>query len=153
MSGGLDSEAFCDWAGLALPSDAQWEKAARGTGALKYPWGNEDPTPDRCVWKDHPTYGGKSTAPVGSCPRGVSPYGAFDMAGNVWESCADWFDEKAYGRYARGDTTPPKTGVRRVVRGGSWMLDAGVARAAFRGGGDPGRGASVGLRPCIVQSQ
>lgn len=111
-----DAKAFCDWAGLALPSEEEWEKAARGTDGRIWPWGNEPPT-DR-----HGNFNGADghTTPAGRySPLGDSPYGCADMAGNVWEWTESW-----YG----------KNRARRVVRGGAWINDyaRGLARAAYR---------------------
>ena len=84
-----DAASFCAWAGLRLPRAFEWEKAARGTDGRDYPWGIEKPTPERCIFADHPVHGERSTAPAGSCPLGASPAGALDMIGNVWEWCDD----------------------------------------------------------------
>ena len=106
-----DAQAYCDWAGMALPTEEEWEKAARGDDGRVYPWGNEPPT------AEHGNFNRKigGTTPVGRySPRGDSPYGCADMAGNVWE----W--------------TATGNKVWRVLRGGSWFNGQDVARAAFR---------------------
>ncbi len=127
-----EAEAYCNWAGGHLPTEAQWEKAARWDGTPRvYPWGN--------VWDqekcnnmgDHNPAGGGSdpcqTSPVGSYPSGGSPYGCQDMAGNVWEWCQDW-----YTSYPGSSSPFDYTGSKRVVRGGSWFYYSDVCRCAFR---------------------
>jgi len=108
-----DARAYAAWAGAALPTEAQFEKAARGTDGRTFVWGNSF-TKSTCHTSD-----GK-TAPVGSYPTGVSPYGALDMAGNVWEWCDDWYDPDYYAIAPTDNPLGPATGTTRVLRGGSW---------------------------------
>jgi formylglycine-generating enzyme required for sulfatase activity len=122
-----DAKAYADWAGAALPSEAQWEKAARGTDGRLYPWGN-DWDAAKC------NTGSKQTSSVGSFPAGASPYGCLDMAGNVWQWCADWYGEDYYKNSPTNNPTGPATGEVRVLRGGSWYYyDFGDYKSGARG--------------------
>ncbi len=110
------AKAFCDWRGARLPTEAQWEKAARGTGEDIYPWGSSEPVCQKANF----TNCVNSTSEVGSYEEGKSPYNAYDMAGNVWEWVADWYSEAYYQNSLSDNPSGPNSGLARVLRGGAW---------------------------------
>lgn len=148
------ARSYCEWRGAGLPTEAQWEKAARGTDERAYPWGDEKIDCDKANYSYQDGMGGGNycsgdTTEVGSFASGVSPYGLYDMAGNVWEWTADWYSESYYQDSLSYTSNPlgPNSGTRRVVRGGSWDLYGGQLLAYNRNAADPGvKGYSGGFR-------
>ena len=142
----FDADAYCKWAGKRLPTEAEWEKSAKGTSDRRFPWGNVEPTAKHLNYNQK-WIGEKTLMPVGSYEAGKSPYGVYDIVGNVWEWVNDWYDARYYEKSPSKNPPGPQEGTKKVIRGAGWQNETPTVRIFTRVDSDPTmRNESTGFR-------
>ncbi|MBT3515557.1 MAG: SUMF1/EgtB/PvdO family nonheme iron enzyme [Nitrospina sp.] len=127
------ADAYCKWISKRLPTEAEWEKASRGTDGRIFPWGNEFPTNERVTFRrKFNLLGFKALEQVDSMPGGQSPYGVHHMAGNAWEWVSDWYKDIYYEESPYNNPKGPESGITKVLRGGNWYYKAYYMRTTYR---------------------
>lgn len=128
----FDSQAYCEWAGKRLPTEAEWEKAAKGANDWRFAWGDVEPTTEHANF-NQPAWRGESTlVQVGMYEKGKSPYGIYDVAGNVWEWVSDWYEVDYYSHSPTHNPQGPETGKDKTLRSSGWQGETPQMRVFTR---------------------